>query len=251
MIQPVGKPPAVSARILGEIFELGIILICFKGRGLIYTWLLKEEEFGFPLESGASQKLCILYKDTPWIQSHPLAAAMRCSLTHEARSKTDAQVTSHLWLRLYPNHSTFNFCHLAGKFQSCGMEELSRIAELCSAQVSITLQKGLDIRPTLHRIRQLLESRILLQPLHPILRQILIMQNLVNNHIRIRERLPHDIWPLERKLVPRQVSLEGLQEANALGLLVLGISLFFIRVEKRADELSPPCNNNKSVLTVS
>lgn len=90
MIQPVGKPPAVSARILGEIFELRITLICFKGRGLIYTWLLKEAESGYPLESGASQKLRILYKDTPWIQSHPLAAAMHCSLTHKARSETVA-----------------------------------------------------------------------------------------------------------------------------------------------------------------
>lgn len=75
------------------------------------------------------------------------------------------------------------------------------------------------------------------------------MQDLVNDHIRIREHLPNNIRPLERKFVPRQVSLEGLQEAFALGLLVLGISLFFIGVEKRGDKLSPPCSNNKSVLT--
>lgn len=109
-----------------------------------------------------------------------------------------------------------------------------------STQISLTLSKRLDIRPPLHRIRQLPETRIILQPLHALLRQILIVQDLIEHQIRVRDRLAEHIRARAREFVSREVSLEGVQEADALGLLVFGIRLFFLGVEKGVDELGPP-----------
>lgn len=109
-----------------------------------------------------------------------------------------------------------------------------------STQVSLTLSKRLDIRPPLHGIRQLLESRIILQPRHALLRQILIVQDLIEHQIRVRDRRAEHIRAREREFVSCQVSLECGQEADALGLLVLGIRLFFVGVEEGVDELGPP-----------
>lgn len=109
-----------------------------------------------------------------------------------------------------------------------------------STQVPLTLSKRLDIRPPLHRIRQLPETRIVLQPRHALLRQILIVQDLIEHQIRIRDRRAEHIRAREREFVSREVSLERGQEADALGFLMLGIRLFFLGVEKGVDELGPP-----------
>lgn len=54
-------------------------------------------------------------------------------------------------------------------------------------KVPITLQKSSNTIPRLHSLTHLLELRILRKSLTPLLRQSLIMRNLINNQIRITD----------------------------------------------------------------
>ena len=66
------------------------------------------------------------------------------------------------------------------------------------------------------------------------------MQDLIEHQIRIRDRRAEHIRARAREFVSREVSFERGQEADALGLLVFGIRLIFLGVEKGVDELGPP-----------
>ena len=59
--------------------------------------------------------------------------------------------------------------------------------------ISIALQESLDIWPRFNRIHQLYQPRIVLQPHPPILRQILVMQYLIDDEVCVRHVLPENI----------------------------------------------------------
>lgn len=77
-------------------------------------------------------------------------------------------------------------------------------------EISITLQESLDIRPGLNCIHQLYQSRIILHPLPPILRQTLVMQDLIENEIRVGHALADNVWSCFREVVGLEVSFQSL-----------------------------------------
>lgn len=80
-----------------------------------------------------------------------------------------------------------------------------------SAQIPITLQKLLDILPPLQSIHQMYKSRIFLQALTALLRQILVVANLVDDHIRVCNLFADDIWPLLGETVGFEVGFKALR----------------------------------------
>ena len=77
-------------------------------------------------------------------------------------------------------------------------------------EISIALQEGFDIGSGLNRIHQLYQSRIILHPLPSILRQTLVMQDLIENEIRVGHALSDDVWSCFREVVGLEVSFQSL-----------------------------------------
>ena len=109
-----------------------------------------------------------------------------------------------------------------------------------STKIPIALQKGLYIRPFLHRIHQFHQPRVILQPLSPLLRQPLIVADLIQHHIRIRDVLPNNVRPRLRQLMRLQMRLQRLQDRPSKRPLMLGIRLLLVVVEEGLDEKSAP-----------
>lgn len=110
-------------------------------------------------------------------------------------------------------------------------------------QIPLTLQESFNIGSRLHRIHQLRQPWILLQPLSPILRQILIVADLVEHHIGVCETLSGNKRPRSGEVMGLEMSFQCLQEAVAVCLLVFRIGLFLVWVEEGLDEEGPPCSN--------
>lgn len=66
--------------------------------------------------------------------------------------------------------------------------------------VAITLQESLYSWSRLYCGHQLSQSRVILQPFAVIQGQLLVMADLVNDNIRIRDSLPKDEWSVSRQL---------------------------------------------------
>ena len=92
------------------------------------------------------------------------------------------------------------------------------------AQIPLAPQKLPHILPPFQRIDQLPQPRILLQPLPTLLRQILIMADLINHHIRIRDVFTDDVWTLLGEAAGFEVRFERGEVVVASGFLVLGVS---------------------------
>lgn len=107
-------------------------------------------------------------------------------------------------------------------------------------KIPIALQKLLHIRPVLHRIHQLHQPRIFLQPLAPILNQLLIVADLIYNQVCICDLLADDEGTSHGELVGREVLLQRLEEGDSGALLMFGIILLFVCAEERCDEKGPP-----------
>lgn len=67
------------------------------------------------------------------------------------------------------------------------------------------------------------------------------MEDLVDDKIRIRDLLPNNIRSLKRIIMTLEMGLQCVEEAVAIGLLMLGIRFVFLRVEEGSDEEGPPC----------
>ena len=113
------------------------------------------------------------------------------------------------------------------------------------SEISLTVQESLDIRPAFDRIHQLGQPRISLQPSPSVLRQLLIMTNLIDDKIRVRDLLTDHKSARLRQLVGRQMLLQRLEEIIARSLLVLRIRLLLVGVEKRDDEQRAPYQSSK------
>lgn len=107
-------------------------------------------------------------------------------------------------------------------------------------QVPITLQKSRHIRPALHPINQLLQSWVILKPRAPILRKILIMADLIDDQVGIRNVLPNNKRPLSRQIIRLQMRLQRTKEAVAIALLVFRIRLVLVITEESHDEQCSP-----------
>lgn len=116
--------------------------------------------------------------------------------------------------------------------------QLSQVPAL--TKVPIALQKLLHIRPILHRINQLHQPRIFLQPLAPILDQLLIMTNLIDNQVCIRDLLADNKRAADGELVGGEMLLQSLEEGDTRALLMFRIFLLLVCAEERCDEKGPP-----------
>ena len=106
--------------------------------------------------------------------------------------------------------------------------------------VPIACQECLDIRSFLHGIHQLHKSVILLQPFSAVLREILVVDDLVQNNVCVRESLAQDKRSRLRIVVACQARLQPFKKALAISLLVYGIRLLLIRMEKGLEKESAP-----------
>ena len=109
-----------------------------------------------------------------------------------------------------------------------------------STKVPIALQKGLYIRPFLHGIHQFHQPGVILQPFSPLLRQPLIMADLIEHHVRICNVLPNDVRPRSRQIMCLQMRLQSMQNRRSKRLLMLGIRLFFVVCEEGLNEEGAP-----------
>ena len=112
--------------------------------------------------------------------------------------------------------------------------------QFSSTKIPVTLQEGLYIRPFLHRIHQLHQPRVILQPFSPLLRQPLIVADLIEHHIRICNVPPDNVRPRLRQIVRLQMRLQAIQNRRSKRPLMLGISLVFIVGKEGLDEESAP-----------
>ena len=108
-------------------------------------------------------------------------------------------------------------------------------------QIPPTLHERLHALPPLDSIYQLHQPRILLQPLAPIPRQLLIMHNLIQHDICIREPLPNHKRPALGKITRPQVLLHSREELGALIFAVRGVLGVFVGGEEGVDEQGAPC----------
>ncbi len=81
---------------------------------------------------------------------------------------------------------------------------------VCLPEIPIALQEGFDIWPGLNRIHQFYQSRIILHPLPPILRQTLVMQDLIDHEICVGYPVPENVWSCSRYVVGFEVSFQSL-----------------------------------------
>lgn len=103
-------------------------------------------------------------------------------------------------------------------------------------EIALTLQELLDIRSVLNRADELGKTWILLQSSMSILHQVLVMADLVDDQISIRDLVSDNVWARLRQFIGRQMRLERLEEVVPGALLVLGVSLFLVWVEEGDDE---------------
>ena len=107
-------------------------------------------------------------------------------------------------------------------------------------QVPVTLQELLDVRPVLDTIHKLGEPRVILEPSTTVLGALLVVTDLVDDEIGIRDLLANDKRAGLGRLVRAEMLVEGLEEVCTVALLVLGVELVLVWREKGNDEESAP-----------
>ena len=123
-----------------------------------------------------------------------------------------------------------------------------------STLVLTTRQKPLDVLPPLNSVHQLNQTRKLLKPLPPVLRQILIMTNLVHDQVRVRDLVPDHIRSGGRERMRGQMPFQRLQEVLSRRLLMLRVLGILVRGEEGVHEARTPCyqsatnHNNRTQL---
>jgi hypothetical protein len=107
-------------------------------------------------------------------------------------------------------------------------------------KICLAIEELLDVGSVLHRIYQLNQLRISLQPLSSILNEVLIVTQLEENQICIGDFVSDNIWSSLGKLRTLQVCFDRLQEPISVTLLMLWIvNLLVVREECRNEKCSP------------
>ena len=102
------------------------------------------------------------------------------------------------------------------------------------------MQESFHVRPRLHRVHQVRQLGVILQPFSPLLRQTLVVADLIEHHIRICDILPSDVRPRCRQLMCFQMRLQSVQEPRSNRPLMLRISFFLVVCEEGLDEERAP-----------
>jgi len=109
-----------------------------------------------------------------------------------------------------------------------------------STQVPVTLQELLNVRSALDTIHKLGEPRVILEPSTTVLSELLIVTDLVDDEVGIRDLLTDHKRTRLGRFVRAEVLVERLEEVCAVALLVLGVELVLVWREKGNDEESAP-----------
>lgn len=135
-------------------------------------------------------------------------------------------------------YNDYNSLHYVQRYQFFYANVYTQWTSL--TKVPIALQELLHIRPVLHRIHQLHQPWIFLQPLAPVLNQLFVVANLIYNQVCICDLLTDDKGASDGELVGREVLLQSLEEGYTGALLMFRINLVFVWAEERCNEKCPP-----------
>lgn len=75
------------------------------------------------------------------------------------------------------------------------------------------------------------------------------MADLVNYQICVGNSIAQDEWSPFGKGTFRQMALNCIEVSNSIAFLMRWIGGFFVRIEKRGDEKSPPWHNCQTIIS--